>query len=111
MKKMLFTLTAVGALAVPAGVALAQSDAAQPAAPVVTCADQVRDRDRDRTADQTQAADQVRQQLQLRLHDGTCDADCTGDQARQREQAQVQDGVATTTQQRNTAGQTGRGNR
>jgi parvulin-like peptidyl-prolyl isomerase len=111
MKKMLFTLTAAGALAVPAGMALAQSDSARPAAPAVACVDQVRDRDRDRTADQTQETDQVRQQLELRLHDGTCDEDCTGDQVREREQAHVRDGAATATQERATAGATGHGNR
>ena len=97
MKKMLLTLTTVGVLAVPAGMALAQSDTTEPAAPVPTCVDPVHDqqRDRDRSADQDSlgAQDQLRTQLQtqLRLEDGTCDADCTGDQTRQQEQARQQE--------------------
>jgi hypothetical protein len=97
MKKMLLTLTTVGVLAVPAGMALAQSDTTEPAAPVPTCVDPVHDqqRDRDRTADQDAlgAQDQVRTQLQtqLRLQDGTCDADCTGDQTRSQERTRLQE--------------------
>jgi hypothetical protein len=95
MRKMLLTLTTVGVLAVPAGMALAQSDTPEPAGPVPTCVDPVRDRDRDRTADQEflGGQDQLRTQLrtQLRLDDGTCVADCTGDQARVQEQNRLQD--------------------
>jgi len=95
MRKMLLTLTTVGVLAVPAGMALAQSDTTEPAEPVPTCVDPVRDRDRDRSADQglLGAQDQVRTQLQTQLHlnDGTCDADCTGDQARVQDRTRLQD--------------------
>lgn len=95
MKKMLITLTTVGVLAVPAGMALAQSDTPEPAGPVPTCVDPARDRDRDRnTAQESQGVqDQVRtqQQTQLRSQDGTCDNDCTGDQVRLHEQTQLQD--------------------
>jgi hypothetical protein len=96
MKKMLITLTTVGVLAVPAGLALAQSDTPEPAGPVPTCVDPVRDRDRDRSASH-ESQDQVRTQLQtqLRLEDGTCDHDGTGDQVRSQtrvhQQSQLQD--------------------
>jgi hypothetical protein len=99
MKKMLLTLTTVGMLAVPAGMALAQSDTPEPAEPVPTCVDPVRDHDRDRIADQDQAGsqDQLRTQLRTQLHleDGTCDGDCTGDHARSQEQARLQNQVRT----------------
>ena len=97
MKKMLLALTTVGVLAVPAGMALAQSDTTEPAAPVPTCVDPVhaQDRDRDRTADQDSlgAHDQLRTQLRTQLHleDGTCDADCTGDHTRSQEQTRLQE--------------------
>ena len=85
MRKMMLTLTTVGLLAVPTGMALAQSDTPEPAGPVPTCVDpqQDRDRDRDRTADQTGQEAQEHQRIQLRtqaqLHDGTCDGGCTAD--------------------------------
>jgi hypothetical protein len=95
MKKMLLTLTTVGVLAVPAGMALAQSDTTEPATPVPTCVDPVQERDRDRSADQDSlgAQDQVRTQLRTQLHleDGTCDRDCTGDQTRTQEQTRLQE--------------------
>ena len=96
MRKMMLTLTTVGLLAVPAGMALAQSDTPEPAGPVPTCVDheQDRDRDRDRTADQAMPGtqDQLRtqQRTQDQLHDGTCDGDCTGDQAQQQHQYQFE---------------------
>ena len=76
MRKMMLTLTAVGLLAVPTGMALAESDATEPAGPVPTCVDPERARDRDHSADQatTGAQDQVRtqQRTQEQLHDGSC---------------------------------------
>jgi hypothetical protein len=99
MRKMLLTLTTVGVLAVPAGMALAQSDSTEPAEPVPTCVDPVRDRDRDRIADQDQLGtqDQLRTQLRTQLHleDGTCDGDCTGDQIRLQEQTRSQEQIRT----------------
>ena len=105
MRKTLLTLTTVGLLAVPTGMALAQSDTPEPTAPVPTCVDpqQDRDRDRDRTADQAMPGAQEQQRIQQRthdqLHDGTCDGGCTGDQVqhqyqhRTQDQAQVTDGA------------------
>jgi hypothetical protein len=96
MRKMMLTLTTVGLLAVPTGMALAQADAPEPAGPVPTCVDpiQARDRDRDRT-DQTApgALDQERTQQRTRTqsHDGTCDADCDGDQIRTQEHLRLQE--------------------
>ncbi len=90
MRKMMLTLTTVGLLAVPAGVAFAQSDTPEPAGPVPTCVDHEHNRDRDRSAEQAMpgAQEQVRTQDQLR--DGTCDGDCTGDQAQHQYQYQYQ---------------------
>ncbi|HSP28965.1 MAG TPA: hypothetical protein VLN74_10495 [Ilumatobacteraceae bacterium] len=103
MRKMMLTLTTVGLLAVPTGMALAQSDTPEPTGPVPTCVDpqQDRDRDRDRTADQTgqetQEQQRIQQRTQQQLHDGTCDGDCTGDQAqhqyRMQDQAHMTDGA------------------
>jgi hypothetical protein len=101
MRKMLLTLTTVGLLAVPAGMAMAQSDTTEPVAPVPTCVDHERDRDRDRSADQAMpgAQDQQRtqQRTQEQLQEGTCDGDCPGDQARNehrwQDQAQLTDGA------------------
>ena len=96
MKKMLLTLTTVGVLAVPAGMALAQSGTPEPTEPVPTCVDPVRDRDRDRIADQDQLGTQDSQlRTQLHLEDGTCDGDCTGDQVRMQDQIRTQDQVRT----------------
>ena len=98
MKKMLLTLTTVGVLAVPAGMAFAQTDTDEPAEPVPTCVEPVQDRDRDRSTDRAASGDQVQLQLrtqqreQLQLDDGTCDADCTGDQTRLRDQSSIADG-------------------
>jgi len=95
MRKMLLTLTTVGVLAVPAGMALAQSDTTEPAEPVPTCVDPVRDRDRDHSEDHglLGAQDQVRtqQQTQAHLDDGTCDADCEGEHARVQDRTRLQD--------------------
>ena len=98
MKKMLLTLTTVGVLAVPAGMAFAQTDTDEPAEPVPTCVEPVQDRDRDRSTDRAASGDQVQLQLrtqqreQLQLDDGTCDADCTGDQTRLRDRSSIADG-------------------
>ncbi len=98
MKKMLLTLTTVGVLAVPAGMAFAQTGTDEPAEPVPTCVEPVRDRDRDRSIDKAASGDQVQLQLrtqqreQLQLDDGTCDADCTGDQTRMRDRSSIADG-------------------
>jgi hypothetical protein len=85
MRKMMLTLTTVGLLAIPAGMAIAESDPAEPAGPVpTTCVDPEHARDRDHNADQATsgAQDQVRtqQRTQEQLHDASCD-DCEGDQA------------------------------
>ena len=89
MRTMMLTLTAVGLLAVPTGMALAESDATEPAGPVPTCVDPERARDRDHNADQatTGAQDQVRTQQQL--HDASC-GDCSGDQAQYQHRRQDQ---------------------
>ncbi len=89
MKKILLTIATVGVLAVPAGVAFAQTDPTQPATPVPTCVDPIQDRVRDHSADhsadQSELGEPIRQQLrthqqeQLLLNDGTCDADCAAD--------------------------------
>ena len=98
MKKMLLTLTTVGVLAVPAGMAFAQTDTDEPAEPVPTCVEPVQDRDRDRSTDKAATGEQVQLQLrtqqreQLQLDDGTCDADCTGDQTRLRDRSSIADG-------------------
>jgi len=98
MRKMLLTLTTVGVLAVPAGMAFAQTDTDEPAAPVPTCVEPVQDRDRDRSTDTAASGEQVQLQLrtqqreQRQLDDGTCDADCTGDQTRLRDQSSIADG-------------------
>jgi len=95
MRKMLLTLTTVGVLAVPAGMALAQSDTTEPVEPVPTCVDPVRDRDRNHSEDHglLGAQDQVRtrQQTQAHLDEGTGDADCTGDHARAQDRTRLQD--------------------
>jgi uncharacterized protein YcfJ len=98
MRKMMLTLTTVGLLAIPAGMAIAESDATEPAGPVPTCVDAEHARDRDRTADQAtqETQDQVRDQLrtQERLHDESC-GDCSGDQAQYQYQYRQQDQVRT----------------
>ncbi len=103
MRKMLLALTTVGLLAVPAGMAMAQSDTTEPAGPVPTCVDHEQDRDRAHSADQAMpgAQDQLRTQQRDQLQDGTCDGDCLGDQAqvqnqyqyRLQDQAQLNDGA------------------
>jgi hypothetical protein len=97
MRKMMLTLTTVGLLAVPAGMAFAQSDDNGPAEPVPTCVDpeqdRDRDRDRDRTGDQTVpgAPDQQTQlRTQEHLQDGHCDGDCPGDQVQNQHRVQDQ---------------------
>mgnify|MGYP001552280514 CR=1 FL=1 len=100
MRKMMLTLTTVGLLAIPTGMALAESDATEPAGPVPTCVDPERARDRDHSADQatTGAQDQVRtqQRTQEQLHDAGC-GDCPGDQAqyqhRQQDQVRTAEGA------------------
>lgn len=94
MRKMMLTLTTVGLLAVPAGVAMAQSDTPEPAGPVPTCVEHEHNRARDRSADQampgTQEQLRTQQRAQDQLHDGTCDGDCTGDQAQHQYQYEYQ---------------------
>jgi hypothetical protein len=93
MRKMMLTLTTVGLLAVPTGIAIAESDATEPAGPVPTCVDSERARDRDQSADQatTGAQDQVRtqQRTQEQLHDASC-GDCSGDEAQYQHRRQDQ---------------------
>ena len=113
MRKMMLTLTTVGLLAVPAGMAVAQSDATEPAGPVPTCVDPERARDRDQTTDQATAGaqDHVRtqQRTQEQLHDASC-SDCLGDQAqyqhRMQDQVRTADGA---TQRQGAAGGAGNG--
>ena len=113
MRKMMLTLTTVGLLAVPTGMALAESDATEPAGPVPTCVDPERARDRDHNADQATmgAQDQVRtqQRTQEQLHDASC-GDCSGDQAqyqhRRQEQVRTADGA---TQRHGAPGAVGNG--
>lgn len=99
MKKVLVAVAAVGALAVPGGMALAQDDTPAPAEPATTCEPE-RDRDRDRVNDRDQLVVQAQDRVQLRLHDGTCDGDCTGDQVRDRDQVHLEDGTGPATQGR-----------
>jgi hypothetical protein len=93
MKKMLIAITTVGVLAVPAGMALAQSDPVEPDTPVPTCVDPERDRDRDRSGEHDMLGP-----VRTQLRDGDCAADCTGDHAqtqnrvRTHEQTQLADG-------------------
>lgn len=110
MKKMLLTLTAAGMLAVPAGVALAQDDGAEPTAPVATCEDQVRRQDRDRVNEQDPVAEQGqdRAQHQFRIRDGEGDCDATGGQDHERTRTRVEDGTGD--QARNRQGEMGRAN-
>ncbi len=97
MRKIVLTLTTVGLLAIPAGMALAQSDTTEPAGPVPTCVDQEQDRDRDRvgSADQVMQGAQEQQRIQQRtqeqLHDGTCDGDCLGEEVQAQNQHRMQD--------------------
>lgn len=69
MRKTLLTLTTVGLLAVPAGMALAQSDTSEPTGPVPTCVDQEQDRDRECTVDQTCSGTQDQERTRTRLHE------------------------------------------
>ena len=97
MKKMLITITTVGVLAVPAGMALAQSDPVEPDTPVPACVERERDRDRGGDREMLGTHDQVRTQLRTQLHDGDCAADGTGEHAQNRsrtqEQTRVDDGT------------------
>ena len=99
MKRIVLTLTTVGLLAVPAGMALAQDDTPDPTPPVTTC-EQDRDRVRDQVQDQEQSEvrDQVR--TQLRLENGTCDGECDGAQVRERTQAELGDPTGSMTRTR-----------
>lgn len=115
MRKMMLTLTTVGLLAIPTGMAIAESDATEPAGPVPTCVDHERARDRDHKADQatTGAQDQLRtqQRTQEQLQDATC-GDCSGDQAQYQYQYRNQDQVRTAdgaTQRHGPAGTGGNG--
>ncbi len=95
MRKMMLTLTTVGLLAIPAGMAMAQSDTTEPAGPVPTCVDHEQGRDRDRSADQAMPGAQDQQRIQQRtqdqLQDGTCDGDRPGDQTQVENQHRLQD--------------------
>jgi hypothetical protein len=101
MRKMLLSLTTLGVLAVPAGVAFAQTDTTEPTAPVPTCVDPIQRQDRDRSADKAALGEPIQLQTQLREHqeeqmllrDGTCDEDGTGDQVRAHDQSQLADGT------------------
>jgi hypothetical protein len=110
MRKMMLTLTTVGLLAIPAGMAIAQSDVPEPAGPVPTCVDSERARDRDHNADQATLGmqDQVRtqQRTQEQLHDADC-GDCSGDQAQQQHRLQDQARMAEGATQRHGAGTNG----
>jgi hypothetical protein len=112
MRKMMLTLATVGLLAVPAGMAIAESDATEPAGPVPTCVDPERARDRDHNADQAVpgAQDQVRtqQRTQEQLHDASC-GDCSGDQAQYQYRHQDQVRTAEGSMQRQGAGAGGNG--
>lgn len=76
MRKILMTITAVGVLSVPAGLALAQSD------------DTVVDTGTDTTVECDQ--DQLRERDQLRLHDGDCEL-CEEAHVRVREHTRAMD--------------------
>ncbi|MCU0260790.1 MAG: hypothetical protein MUE78_07205 [Ilumatobacteraceae bacterium] len=106
MRKVLITLTTVGLLAVPAGMAIAQDDTPEPTAPVTVC-EQDRDRVRDREHDQEHVVLQERLQTQERRQDGTCDGECDGEQMRVRTQAEVGDPTGSMTRTRQ--GEMGRG--
>ena len=102
MKKMLLTLTAAGMLAVPAGVALAQDDGAEPNEPVATCEEQVRRQDRNRVNEGDSMADhgQDRARNQVRIQDGDGDCDGTGSQGPANSQNRVADGSGDQAQYR-----------
>jgi hypothetical protein len=93
MRKMMLTFTTVGLLAIPAGMAMAQSDTTEPAGPVPTCVDheQDRQRDRDHAADEVTPGTQDQLRTRQQLHDGTCDGTCDGEQAQHRYQLMEQD--------------------
>ena len=98
MRTMMLTLTTVGLLAVPAGVALAQSDdAPEPAGPVATCVEQERGRECDRAGEQMGPGARLQQQMQERtqaqLHDGTCDGESVRTQHRAQEHVGTADGA------------------
>ncbi len=80
MKKTLLTLAAIGAFAVPFGVAVAQDDSGQPTEPVPTTnePDQVRDRAQRQADDATPAGQEAEER--------ECQCDGTGPQAQQRRQ-------------------------
>lgn len=118
MKRILWTITAVGALAVPVGIATAQADddLTEPDPPTTIECDRDQLRLRDGTGDQQRTHErlnatecdggcernEVRNQYRLEEGQGamerhqyrveSCD-DCTGDQARVQDRTEVQDGV------------------
>jgi Ni/Co efflux regulator RcnB len=89
MKKILLTITAVGALAVPAGIAAAQTDddVTETETPTTVVCDQDQSRDQLRLHDGT--GDQERTQQRLQTYE--CD-ECEQAQVRVREQVRVEDG-------------------
>lgn len=90
MKRTLLTLTTVGLLAMPAGIAVAENNTPDPTPPATSC-DQERERARDRVQDEERLVVQHRERIELRLEDGTCDGDCVDAQVRERDQAQLGD--------------------
>ena len=110
MKKMLMTVIAAGALAVPVGVTFAQSDTPDATEPAPTCEDRDRARDRDRVNEQDPAAvkgqERAQHRFQLHLGDGTGDCtpefggECTGDHARDRDRVRLDDGTGDQVQAR-----------
>jgi hypothetical protein len=89
MKKLLITLTAAGALALPVGVAMAQDDVVE-------------------TDDAVSTVEPERERTQLRLHeeDG---AECDGTRTQERSRVHVEDGSGVGTQAENGWGQDGAG--
>lgn len=105
MKRTLLTLTTVGLLAMPAGIAVAENNTPDPTPPATSC-DQERERARDRVQDQERLVVQDQERIQLRLEDGTCDGDCVVAQVRERDQAQLGDSAGLMIRARH--GETGR---
>ena len=89
MKRILWTITAVGALAVPVGIAAAQidDDVTETETPTTVVCDQEQVREQLRLHDGT--GDQERTQERTQAHE--CDA-CEQAQVRVREQVRVEDG-------------------
>ena len=98
MKKMLLTLTTAGALAIPVGVLVAESDPAEPAdpAPTTTEAEPVQDRAR-RNVEDPAAGERPGNEA------GDCDGecDCDGTQAQERQQNRLEEGTGEGTQAHN----------